>query len=109
MIVLVSNIKSMFWLNPQLLSEPLVVTIAERTNRTPAQVLLQWAIQQDLGMYNMLSCLYNSIITSYSLCMEYTRDHPNKAMRQASCPIFFRSAERHLRIVEILPQFMTVV
>ncbi|XP_022085460.1 uncharacterized protein LOC110976478 isoform X2 [Acanthaster planci] len=35
----------------KLLSEPVVVTIAERTNKTPAQVLLQWALQQDLGRW----------------------------------------------------------
>ncbi|XP_038045188.1 glyoxal reductase-like isoform X2 [Patiria miniata] len=34
----------------KLLSEPVVVAIAERIGKMPAQVLLQWAIQQDLGV-----------------------------------------------------------
>ncbi|XP_033647060.1 glyoxal reductase-like [Asterias rubens] len=37
----------------ELLSDPVIVTIAERTDRTPAQVLLQWAVQQNIGTIPM--------------------------------------------------------
>ena len=37
----------------QLLQDPTVINIADKYNVTPAQVLLRWAVQQSIGVYQL--------------------------------------------------------
>lgn len=36
--------------NPSLLTDPVIIEVAQACRRQPAQVLLRWALQQNIGM-----------------------------------------------------------
>lgn len=41
--------------NRSLVQDPVVTSISQRLGKSPAQVLLRWAVQQGVGEYSMFS------------------------------------------------------
>lgn len=59
----------------KLLSDPLIKEIAQKYEKTPAQILLRWAVQQDIGVLpkstNVLHISENADVFSFSLSPEH--------------------------------------